>query len=259
MTLSSSTDHGTIMVLSGSTGHRHGFRWWQGLWILAHLPTVAHITNMKMASGSSMNSGDLWRRPNSEMKQCLLPVHCLIPHSSHLQHIFVHQRAIANFNVSHIYVFCFVLFCFLLYLPKQLYLQKYSLQKVTSLVQGFLFLMHHKYWTIAKAHLGLPTIAQSQGDLATRQGIWEQDSCELLVTAYLFTLGVSHPELCLQPARSGVLLPQVLLLSSRQVVWAAAEEILCCGLAQLANVMIFAAALSHTAPIPLIPQLLHGS
>lgn len=32
----------------------------------------------------------------------------------------------------------------------------------------------------------------------------------------------------------GVLLPQVLLLSSRQVVWVAAEEILCCGLAQLA-------------------------
>lgn len=62
--------------------------------------------------------------------------------------------------------------------------------------------MHYKYWTIAKAHLGLPTIAQSQSDLATRQGIWGQDSCELLVTAYLFILGVSHPELCLQPARS---------------------------------------------------------
>lgn len=114
MTLSCSTDHGTIMALSGSTGHRHGFRWWQGLWILAHPPAVAHMTNMKMASGSSMNCGDLWRRPNSENETlspaCALFHFSIVPTS--LAHICSSECYCKLQCFTHLWVFLFLFFAF---------------------------------------------------------------------------------------------------------------------------------------------------
>lgn len=68
--------------------------------------------------------------------------------------IFICHGSIGNCSVSHSIIF----------LPKQFYMQIF-----TGLVQGLLSLTHHKYWT----HLGYPAAAQSQGNLAVRQGTRE--------------------------------------------------------------------------------------
>lgn len=242
------------MALSGSIGHRHGFRWWQGQWILAHTPAVAHITNRKMASGNSMNSGDLLRRPNSE-NETLSPVCALfhfpiVPTSpAHICSSECYCKLQCVTHLCFFFVFCFF------FSPQTALLAKILIAK--SHWSGSRFPVSNKYWTIAKAHFGLLTIAQSQGDLATRQGIWGQDSCELLVTAYLFTLGVSHPELCLQPARSAAA-PSSPLVKTSSVGCSRGDSMLWAG--TIGYVMFFAAAtLPHTVPIPFIPQFLHGS
>lgn len=105
--------------------------------------------------------------------------------------------------------------------------------------------MHYKYWTIAKAHLGLPTIAQSQSDLATRQGIWGQDLCELLVTAYLFTLGVSHSELCLQPARSAAAPSSPPLIKASSVGCSRGDSMLWAGTIGSCHVLCCSCTLPH--------------
>lgn len=51
------------------------------------------------------------------------------------------------------------------------FIYKYSLQ-VIVLVQGLCYPKHHKHLTFAEIHLGCPGVAQNQGDLTARQGIW---------------------------------------------------------------------------------------
>lgn len=61
-----------------------------------------------------------------------------------------------------------------------------------SLVQGFLFPKHHKYWTIMETHLRDSAFAQSQGGLAIGQGAWGRIFSVLLVLATLRLTGTKH-------------------------------------------------------------------
>lgn len=52
----------------------------------------------------------------------------------------------------------------------------------------FWFLKHQKYWTIEEIHLGYPALAQSQGNVVSKQGIWGHVLCNLLAATPLLAL-----------------------------------------------------------------------
>lgn len=111
----------------------------------------------------------------------------------------------------------------------------------------FWFLKHHKYRTITENHLGYPVVVQSQGDLAARQGVQEQDLQKLLAAKHLPTLRVDLCACSLQ-AES---LPLCSLNPSRVSYTSCNYSPPCWG--RPYSVIITSACLSISVPLLLYP------